>query len=64
MHARPCLLPCHLGPVQLNLHELANRNQNVAYSEQKEGLRQTLPYNPDVRQTPKKDLGLRCSYSN
>jgi hypothetical protein len=31
----PCLPPYHLGPTQLNLYELANRNQNVAYSEQK-----------------------------
>jgi len=38
------VLPCHLGPAQLNLYEPANRNQNAAYSEQKEGPRQTLPY--------------------
>jgi hypothetical protein len=30
------ILPCHLGPAQLNLYEPANRNQNAAYSEQKE----------------------------
>ena len=65
MRVRPRLPPCHLGlaqlipsatSAQLNLYELANRNQNMAYSEQKEGPRQTLPYNPDVRQTPKKGL--------
>jgi hypothetical protein len=32
----------------------------MAYSEQKEGPRQTLPYNPGVRQTPKKGLRLHC----
>jgi hypothetical protein len=48
MHARPRLLPHHLGPAQLNLHELANRNRHMAYPEEKEGPRQTLPYNPDV----------------
>jgi hypothetical protein len=46
MRARPRLPSCHMGPAQLipsaisaqlNLYELTNRNQNMAYSEQKEG---------------------------
>jgi hypothetical protein len=48
MRGRPRLPPCHLGPAwlipsatsaPLNLYEPANRNQNMAYSGQKEGPR-------------------------
>jgi hypothetical protein len=35
----------------------------MTYSEQKEGRRQTLPYSPDVPETPIEGLELQCSYS-